>query len=680
MRRFGLACTLFFSIPFLCLQAQSARSNTNPAGAQANAPITVKLGDSSTVLAGPWKFHTGDDPAWSRADFDDSAWNTMDLAPGVGWTRQGYPRYSGFAWYRLRVEVHGATHQLALKMPDQADDAYQVFVNGEMIGEFGRFDSQHVTAYPALPEGFPLPKTGGDGTLTIAIRMWMNSGTPFSSPDAGGLHGPPTLGYAALVRKLIQLDYDAMAHYFGSAFVEGLILLMAMLMAIALAYLDPHEEAYPWLALVCLVTLLGLTIVLSVNYTTWLSLTQVVVLSEVALTHLRIGLWVLFWGYWFRVSNIRQLHWGVWSLVALMMAGTALIRPPLYGEIVPLQVATYVYPLLMIGKLALGVLLLLVAYRGFRTQKTEGWMAATAVLLVFVANYQRELRQLHIPIAFSILGFSVQLGLIAMVVSLLIITVMLLRRFIQAQALKEQWKLEIQQAQHVQQVLIPNELPQVEGLTIESEYRPAREVGGDFFQIIPIGSNGSVLIVLGDVTGKGLQAGMLVALIVGAVRAAAQHSSDPLQILQEVNTQLCERQSASATGLIMRIDADGTVSIANAGQLPPYHNGVEVEMEGALPLGIVPEAEFASVTLEAQPGDSLMLMSDGIVEAQDDEGNLFGFDRIREMLDRRATASEIADAAQAFGQEDDILVLQVRRNGFTYSDRSLESLSAEVPA
>jgi serine phosphatase RsbU (regulator of sigma subunit) len=257
---------------------------------------------------------------------------------------------------------------------------------------------------------------------------------------------------------------------------------------------------------------------------------------------------------------------------------------------------------------------------------------------------------------------------------------MLLRRFIQAQALKEQWKLEIQQAQHVQQVLIPNELPQVEGLTIESEYRPAREVGGDFFQIIPIGSNGSVLIVLGDVTGKGLQAGMLVALIVGAVRAAAQHSSDPLQILQEVNTQLCERQSASATGLIMRIDPNGTVSIANAGQLPPYHNGVEVAMEGALPLGIVPEAEFASVTLQAHPGDSLMLMSDGIVEAQDDEGNLFGFDRIRDMLDRRATASEIADAAQAFGQEDDILVLQVCRDSLTYSDRGRQSLSAEVPA
>jgi len=471
-----------------------------------------------------------------------------------------------------------------------------------------------------------------------------------------------------------------MAHYFGSAFVEGLILLMAMLMAISLAYLDPHEQAYPWLALVCLVTVIALAIVLSVNYTTWLSLTQVVVLNEVVLTHLRVGLWVLFWGYWFRLSNIRQLHWAVWSLVAVMIAGTALIRPPLYGDLVPLQASTYVYPLLMIGKLALGALLFLVAYRGFRTQKTEGRMAATAVLLVFIANYQRELRLLHIQTTFTFAGFVVQLGLIAMVVSLLIITVMLLRRFIQAQALKEQWKLEIQQAQQVQQVLIPNELPQIAGLHIDGEYRPAREVGGDFFQIIPVSSSGSAIIVVGDVTGKGLQAGMLVALIVGAVRSAAQHSADPLHVLQEVNAQLCEREHSSATCLVLRIDADGSVTIANAGQLPPYINGAELSMEGALPLGIITEADFSVATVHLNPGDSIILMSDGIVEAQDPAGNLFGFERIAGMLEHHATAAEIAEAAQKFGQEDDILVLQVRRERDSVPAPQHDAHGAEVPA
>jgi serine phosphatase RsbU (regulator of sigma subunit) len=239
---------------------------------------------------------------------------------------------------------------------------------------------------------------------------------------------------------------------------------------------------------------------------------------------------------------------------------------------------------------------------------------------------------------------------------------MLLRRFVHAQRLREQWKMEIQQARHVQQLLIPNRLPQVQGLSIESEYRPAREVGGDFFQILPGDVPGTVLIVVGDVTGKGLQAGMLVALIVGAIRAAIRHSSDPAYILNEVNEQLCERQQTSATCLILRIDPDGRVDLANAGQLPPYLNGDEIKMEGALPLGIIPDAEFSIASFGLVQGHSLILMSDGVVEAQDSHGTLFGFERINAMLRRHATPEEIAKAAQAFGQEDDILVLQIRRD------------------
>ena len=177
------------------------------------------------------------------------------------------------------------------------------------------------------------------------------------------------------------------------------------------------------------------------------------------------------------------------------------------------------------------MLLFLVTIRGLTRQKTEGWMAATAVVLVFVANYQHEMRLIHIlrPLThFSILGFDVSLGTAATVVSLLMITVLLLIRYFNTQKLKEQWKLEIQQAQHVQQILIPTELPQIPGLTIDSAYRPAREVGGDFFQVLPGDEPGSVLIVVGDVTGKGMQAGMLVATIVGALRGAALHTSDPV--------------------------------------------------------------------------------------------------------------------------------------------------------
>jgi hypothetical protein len=672
MRRAGLILLLLLFAGVFRAQAAPSAQAAKPSAGVDSGPVPVTLGESSARLRGGWKFHTGDNMDWARADFDDSGWKPIDLSKGVGWTKLGYAGYSGYAWYRLRVNVQGAKHQLALKMPENVDDAYQLYVNGQLIGEFGKFTAHGVKAYPSLPNSFPLPNGIKDGPITIAIRMWMDSATIFNDPDAGGLRGLPDLGYASTLEGLVLLEYDSIAaHFFGPPFMESLILLMSLLMAGTLYWLDREEKSYLWLAIVCTVTLLYDSMVLSTNFHAWIGQTAAVLLSDVLLRPSRIGLWVLFWGYWFRLAKIGRLHRVVWALVTVLVVGNAMLRPPLYGQHIPVYYANVVNPLLLVVKLSLGVVLFLVAYRGFKTQKTEGWMAAGAVVLGFVANFSTELRLIHVRFSLTVFKFNFQLGTIATVASLLIITVMLLRRFIMAQALKEQWKMEIQQAQEVQQLLIPAALPEVSGITIESEYRPAREVGGDFFQILPLDTPGTVLIVVGDVTGKGMQAGMLVALIVGAIRGALMHSTDPAQILREVNEQLCERQHAIATCLILRIDADGTGTIANAGQLAPYLNGTEIEMEGAFPIGIVADGDFAVKSFALQEGDNLFLMSDGVVEATDPQGALFGFERISELLQRKATSEEIARAAQEFGQEDDILVLQVRR----HAEQQVEALA-----
>jgi hypothetical protein len=546
-------------------------------------------------------------------------------------------------------------------MPDTFDDAYQVFVNGQRIGEFGKFSSRRVTAYSSLPTAFRLSKGFRDGKLTIAIRMWMDSATPFNSPDAGGLHEPPELGYASDIASQVRLDWDDIGHLVGSGFLEMLILVMALLMALTLFWLDRQEKSYLWLALVCEATLLGNAVVLLDNFTTWIALSTSVILIDVIAAPLRIGLWVLFWGYWFRLSRIRILHRAVWFLVVLLAVGTAMLRPPLYGAHVPVHAAIYLNPFVLIVKLALGVLLLLVAYRGFYKNKGEGGLAAAAVTLAFIANYQHELRLIHVPTTFNILEFTISLGSLSTILSLLIITVMLLGRFITAQRTKEQWKMEIAQAKHVQQVLIPHHLPQLNELHLESDYRPAREVGGDFFQIIPKTKDGTSLIVFGDVTGKGLQAGMLVAMIIGAIRSAAEHDNRPARILEVLNEQLVERESASATCMVLRFAPNGAVELANAGQLPPYLNGAEMQIEGALPLGILSGLDFPVTSFKLEMGDSLMIMSDGVAEAQNAQGELFGFERIEGMLRNSTSTGEIATAAQKFGQTDDILVLRVER-------------------
>jgi hypothetical protein len=120
---------------------------------------------------------------------------------------------------------------------------------------------------------------------------------------------------------------------------------------------------------------------------------------------------------------------------------------------------------------------------------------------VLLVSAPQALGALHLPANFFLFGNRIGLGQIATIISLLIISVLLLRRFLRAQREREQWRQEIEQARQLQQMLIPEALPHIAGLTIESEYRPALQVGGDFFQIIPESANGSVLIVVGELFG-----------------------------------------------------------------------------------------------------------------------------------------------------------------------------------
>src|SRR6202020_3173057 len=160
------------------LQAQNTGLRTT-----ADVPTSgmqIRFGQAMIPLTGPWKFHTGDDMRWADPKFDDAAWGTMDLTPNAvnpntglsgfasGWTMRGYAGYSGYAWYRLRLNVvqqnaqgntQGASEALAISMPPLFDDAYQVYVDGQLVGGFGSFNKGGATFSASLPREFPLPKT-----------------------------------------------------------------------------------------------------------------------------------------------------------------------------------------------------------------------------------------------------------------------------------------------------------------------------------------------------------------------------------------------------------------------------------------------------------------------------------------------------------------------------------------
>jgi serine phosphatase RsbU (regulator of sigma subunit) len=164
---------------------------------------------------------------------------------------------------------------------------------------------------------------------------------------------------------------------------------------------------------------------------------------------------------------------------------------------------------------------------------------------------------------------------------------------------------------------------------------------------------------VGDVSGKGLRAAMLGTLIVGAAGVLAQENLSPAEMLDRLNRRLHgSTDGGFATCLCALLAPDGSLSIANAGHLAPYRNGLEVEIESGLPLGIVPAAEYTETCVQLDPSDALTFMSDGVVEARSAAGELFGFDRTRDISAH--SAQQIADAAARFGQEDDITVLTVR--------------------
>jgi serine phosphatase RsbU (regulator of sigma subunit) len=193
------------------------------------------------------------------------------------------------------------------------------------------------------------------------------------------------------------------------------------------------------------------------------------------------------------------------------------------------------------------------------------------------------------------------------------------------------------------------------GFQIESVYKPAGQVGGDFFQIVQL-DRGGALIAIDDVSGKGMPAAMTVSLLVGTFRTLAHYTQSPAEILAAMNQRMLARsQGGFTTCLVLRLDADGTLTAANAGHIAPYIGASELDVVNGLPLGLMPDVIYAETTANLTSSDRLTLLTDGVIEARNHQGELLGFDRARELVAH--PASEIVRRAPHFGQEDDITVL-----------------------
>jgi hypothetical protein len=241
------------------------------AAAQQTPPVAVRLGNSFVTLAVPWKFAPGDSPwingslLWTSPAFDDSAWSNMDLHatrgatdaaygdPGyiTGWSVRGFPRLTGFAWYRLRIHISDAPGPIWLKMPDHVDDSYQVFANGRYVGEFGRFTSRGVESFRSRPLTFELPAPDAHGDILLAIRCYME---PFvlvggTSGDSGGMHQAPLLGLHNQIESTRAQEVTGRILSMITQLFVALFMLVAAAGAFWIWLLDRPRQTYLWLTL-----------------------------------------------------------------------------------------------------------------------------------------------------------------------------------------------------------------------------------------------------------------------------------------------------------------------------------------------------------------------------------------------------------------------------------------------
>jgi Stage II sporulation protein E (SpoIIE) len=623
--------------------------------ALARLPGLAQLPASNDVVVlDSWRVHGGDDLTWARPELDDSTW-TKTSSPVE---TPGLLVQSGFHWYRTTVELPKQLEgrELAIDI-GPVDEVYEVYVEGVSVGRFGRWEPRPESPFNrnltfAVPPG--LVK---GSTAHIAMRRWVGQTStglfPFYTSGAARFSHPLEIGLLSTISAR-----TALYQYRGVvANLPWNLCLLSMFAAGCIAFVlfsaQRNRVEYILLGIYCVGSALDpyagglLAASDSVMRRSWgptlvfagfslISLSSYLFLSQICVRFRR---WILA----FALLNAITYAYAVYGFAfqdhhAKLLLFTVASNLPL---IITLLAAFGLFLERKAGSVAIAISLLLVQAAGAWTNYFSRVFGVSDLRFMPVGPFFVDIR-----------GISQTLFIFVTLIVLYL-------RFRDEQLNQAAFEQDMAAARNVQQYLIPEHLPATPGLTIQSEYRPAREVGGDFFQVLPKAADGSVLVVVGDVAGKGLHAGMLATLIVGAIRTAASFTNDPRQILTLLNERMCGR--GLATCLALRIELDGNAALANAGHLPPYLNGQELAIEGALPLGVVPGVDFPVLNFKLAEGDSLMLMTDGVAEAQDTAGHLFGFDRISQMLGTGIAAAALATAAQNFGQEDDITVLTVAR-------------------
>ena len=242
--------------------------------------------------------------------------------------------------------------------------------------------------------------------------------------------------------------------------------------------------------------------------------------------------------------------------------------------------------------------------------------------------------------------------------------------------MRERIEQELRLARSIQQASLPEEVPSLEGWQIAPYYQPAREVGGDFYDFLEL-KDGRHGLVVGDATGKGVPAALVMSTTCGMLQlaAGALDSSAPGEVLSRVNEALVARipQNMFVTCFYAILEPkSGSLTYANAGHDLPYlhRNGAAEELRArGMPLGLMPGMGYEEKQTILEAGEAALLYSDGLVEAHDPRREMFGFPRLRALVSKHGEERELGDilleqlysfVGEGWEQEDDITLLTLR--------------------
>jgi serine phosphatase RsbU (regulator of sigma subunit) len=627
-------------------------------------------------LDGLWRFHTGDNPAWSDPNFDDSQWAL--LRSEKDWSQQGYKNYGGFAWYRFTVSVPEGSKDWSIYLGPM-ETGYQVFVDGRLIGSFGPIQSS--LNYTQSSRVFDLSPAAASGprTFHIAIRAWHLPAWADYAP--GGFVGSSYFGDSRLIAQRAATARSLLWNGYVNEYTYAVLSTLVGLVVFVLFFIRSEEREYLWFALL----LLANAIDIGLGISRQLALIPLPVFDFIDSFVQSAALFAALAFYSIVLRSPRSRTW--WLVASLLLLNPLTVFLYYVFHVSSVGIAGLIAALAMLPAIVWTLVILL--KRALQRDRDalillvptllwQGFRFIESILLVtWQFGWQRWGAYWVLPLGTK--PFLLMPGPVVGTIFIFALLLFLIRRFSLARQEETRLSTELASAHSIQRTLVPPISASFSGYDLNGLSLPSEKVGGDLVDVVVL-PNRSVVAYVADVSGHGLQAGILMGMVKTAVRTILLESSDdPASLL----ASLCDRLNRAlptvkeshmyTTLSAICLAPDGRIEYTLAGHPSILYYQASSRTVRALtfdqfPVGLLPVDAYISHSLQIEQGDVLAIATDGILEAANTQEEEFGSERIAALLtqmsgqDLASIRDSIVSAAQAFGkQADDQTILLIRR-------------------